>query len=560
MTDLQPIGRTKGPGETHHEFTFISPDREDRLKVGEYVFHHADIDGVQRAIISRITDRTPIRIYPDTFLADPDLDPDDVSALFGYPGEGHERYELIAAVIGYYDEVIGDFVNPRIPPRTGRPVYLAPDEMLTTVLSKKQVSEIGGAHIGSLLSRDVGRVPVAVDLRAPTSTHLAVIANTGAGKSYLSAVMIEEMLKPYNRGAVLIVDPHGEYDTLAEMMGHPEFTTPDYEPEVRIFRPGDVKVRTSGLTIADLTYLLPNLSERMEYLLRRAVRDVRTHSSSEKGAPDRWTIGELLIRLRQLGEGQDEDTEEADDRYSSTAEALIWRLQSVIDRSTIFDDFKTLDLKELFQPGRCSVLQLNEVDEREQQVMVATLLRRAFRGRSQTDKGQVGEGDELHLPYPVFILLEEAHHFAPASADVVSTGILKRILSEGRKFGVAVGLISQRPGRLDPDVLSQCNTQFLLRIVNPIDQNRVAESVETVGRELLRELPALTKGQVIIAGEGVNTPVLCRVRPRHTRHGAESPDAPARWQRYFSDTERGRRDRSRALPKDDSDNDSRMFK
>lgn len=560
MSDIHPVGRTKGPGESQHEFTFISPDKQDRLKVGEYVFHKASIAGTERSIISRVTARNPIRIYPDTFLADPDLDPDDVSALFGYPGEGHERYELTASVIGYYDEVIGDFVNPRIPPRTGRPVYLAPDALLTQVLAKKSANELGSAHIGSLLSRDADRVPVAIDLRAVTSTHLAVIANTGAGKSYLAAVLIEEMLKPYNRGAVLIVDPHGEYDTLAEMMGHPEFTVDDYEPQVRIFRPGDVKVRTSGLTLSDLTYLLPNLSERMEYLLRRAVRDVRTQSSREKGAPDRWTIGELLIRLRQLGEGQDEESEQSDDRYSSTAEALIWRLQSVIEHSTIFDDFKTLDLTELFQPGRCSVLQLNEIDEREQQVMVATLLRRAFRARSQTDKGQSVAGDELHLPYPVFILLEEAHHFAPASADVVSTGVLKRILSEGRKFGVAVGLISQRPGRLDADVLSQCNTQCLLRIVNPIDQNRVAESVETVGRDLLRELPALTKGQVIVAGEGVNTPVLCRVRPRHTRHGAETPDAPARWQRYFSDEERDRRSRSSALPKDDSGRESRMFK
>ncbi|MGD8552160.1 MAG: ATP-binding protein [Anaerolineales bacterium] len=560
MKDSQPIGRTKGPGESHHEFTFISPDQEEQLKIGEYVFHQAEVDGSNRSIISRVTARTPIRIYPDSFLSDPDLDPDDVSVLFGFPGEGHERYELSATVIGYFDVTIGDFVNPRIPPRTGRPVYLASDEMLTAVLTKKRVGEIGAAHIGSLLSREKERVPVSIDLRSVTSTHLAVIANTGAGKSYLAAVMIEEMLKPNNRGAVLIVDPHGEYDTLAEMMGTPEFTAPDYEPQVRIFRPGDVKVRTSGLTLGDLSYLLPNLSERMEYLLRRAVRDVRTYSSSEKGAPDRWTIGELLIRLRQLGEGQDEQSEESDDRYSSTAEALIWRLQSVIEHSMIFDDFKTLDLTELFQPGRCSVLQLNEIDEREQQVMVAALLRRAFRGRSQTDKGQIGEGDELYLPYPVFILLEEAHHFAPASTDVVSTGILKRILSEGRKFGVAVGLISQRPGRLDPDVLSQCNTQCLLRIVNPIDQNRVAESVETVGRELLRELPALTKGQVIIAGEGVNTPVLCQVRPRHTRHGAESPDAPAHWQRYFSDPERDRRDRSSAFPKDDSDRESRMFK
>jgi DNA helicase HerA-like ATPase len=95
------------------------------------------------------------------------------------------------------------------------------------------------------------------------------------------------------------------------------------------------------------------------------------------------------------------------------------------------------------------------------------------------------------------------HNLAPASADLVSSQVLKTILSEGRKFGVAVGLISQRPGKLDADVLSQCMTQFILRIVNPVDQARVAESVESVGCDLLKELPALSKGQAIIAADRV---------------------------------------------------------
>jgi DNA helicase HerA-like ATPase len=165
-----------------------------------------------------------------------------------------------------------------------------------------------------------------------------------------------------------------------------------------------------------------------------------------------------------------------------------------------------------------------------------------------THKKEVEANDELYLPYPIFVLLEEAHHFAPAGGDAISTGILKQILGEGRKFGVGVGLISQRPGKLDADVLSQCNTQFLLRIVNPIDQARVAESVETVGRDLLRELPALTKGQVIITGQAVNTPILCRVRTRHTSHGAESINAPQEWVGYTAAEEEERRARETALP------------
>ena len=178
----------------------------------------------------------------------------------------------------------------------------------------------------------------------------------------------------------------------------------------------------------------------------------------------------------------------------------------MLNNSRIFNDFENLELDELFRPGQCTVLQLNEVDQREQQVIAATMLRRVYQARLDTTKGKVDRGDKNYVPFPVFCLIEEAHNYAPAAADAVSTDVLKTILSEGRKFGVSVGLISQRPGKLDADVLSQCMTQCIMRITNPIDQNRIAESVESVGRDLLKELPSLSKGQVIISGASVNTP------------------------------------------------------
>jgi len=169
----------------------------------------------------------------------------------------------------------------------------------------------------------------------------------------------------------------------------------------------------------------------------------------------------------------------------------------------------------------------------DQQVVVATLLRRLLHARMDTERGKSVEGDEAYLPYPVFVLVEEAHHFAPASADVISSGVLKQILSEGRKFGVGVGLISQRPGKLDADVLSQCMTHFIMRIVNPVDQASIASAVESVGRDLLDELPALSKGQVVIAGTALNTPVVCQTRTRLTRHGGTSIAAAEEWEKYF---------------------------
>jgi uncharacterized protein len=267
----------------------------------------------------------------------------------------------------------------------------------------------------------------------------------------------------------------------------------------------------------------------MQYQLGRA------YSFAMRSYRDKFTLEQLLYAVRQTAEGRQADDDDSVDEDDPTTGGLIWRINSALKGSQIFNDHENLELEELFKPGQCTVIQLNEVDRREQQVVAATLLRRIYAARVETEKKQTGPGDKGYIPYPVFCLIEEAHNFAPASADAVSTDVLKQILSEGRKFGVSVGLISQRPGKLDSDVLSQCMTQCIMRIVNPIDQNRIAESVESVGRDLLRELPSLSKGQVVISGASVNTPVMLRVRQRITSHGGQDADAPQRWVQWFED-------------------------
>jgi uncharacterized protein len=536
------VGIAKGPGETPHEYTFVSPDREQLLKNGEFVYYEVPEGGSTLQILGRITKRVPIKLYPDAFLSNPEVAPRDVAGVVGYNSLGHELFELTVVIMGFYDSALQDFVNPRIPPTSGRPIHLADDELLSRILSKKKRGEPGSAHIGSMLSRGVDAVPVVLDVKELASTHMAIIAGTGSGKSYLASVIVEELMKPANKACVLILDPHGEYETLAEMKNGAEFVeTRDghtYRPQVKIFKPHEVKVKVSSLTIGDLNYLLPNMTERMEYLLRRAWFEV----GKDKG--EKWISADLSWKLREMAEETEGSSKGGD--FTGTAEALIWRLESRLKQGA-FSDTQHLDLRELFIPGQCAVLQLNEIDSKEQQIVVSTLLRRLNRARMATDRGEAREGSDMYLPYPVFVLLEEAHHFAPASGDVVSAGVLKQILAEGRKFGIGIGLISQRPGKLDADVLSQCMTQFIMRIVNPIDQSSVASAVESVGRDLLQELPALSKGQVIVSGSSTNTPVLCRVRKRLTRHGGESKDAPQMWNQYFSPSEIERRKREQSI-------------
>ncbi len=536
---FKPVGITKGPGENTHEYTFVSRDDEQRLKNGEYVYYELDVSNdltriaSRQRVLGRIIKRVPLQLYPDSFLAEPEIPPDQVAALVGYDSHSNDLFELHVAIMGYFDPVTGSFINPWIPPQSGKQIYLADDEMLAAILSPRKSGQRGSATIGSLLTRSPDAVPVVLSVKDVVSTHLAIIASTGAGKSYLASVLIEELMQPHNKACVLIIDPHGEYSTLDQIANFPQFAETgngrgaSYRAEVKVYKPEQVKVRVSSLNMGDMRHLLSEMTEKQQYLLARAMRKVQ---SDFKGSP--WTTVDLKKAIKDVSKSKnDEDGEGADD--SGTVRALEWRIEQRFENSFTFDDHQHLDLTEIFKPGQCTVLQLNEVDERDQQVVVATLLRRLNKARMDTERGKVHSG-EFYLPYPVFVVLEEAHHFAPGGTDVVSTSILKQVLAEGRKFGIGVCLISQRPGKLNADVLSQCQTQCIMRIVNEIDQKSVAAAIEGVGHDLLGNLPALSKGQVIIAGAAVNTPMICRVRARITKHGGESKDAPDMWQQYFA--------------------------
>jgi len=552
------VGLAKGPGDKPHQFTFISPDHADELPVGEYIYYSLGRGSDILQVVCRIEARVEARNYPDALLAHPEVSPIDMAALLGYSEPDNELFVITAGVLGHYDRSVGDFVNPRRLPRVGHPIYRAPAELLQAVLNRKKMDEPGGAHIGSLLSRPPDEVPIVLDAARFTSTHMAIIAGTGSGKSYLAAVIVEELLRPTNRASVLIIDPHGEYDSLAELSNLDQFQAPasddmiEYRAAAKVLSPDKVKVAYRSLELDDLRYLLGrDLTAKQSYALGMAYR------AAMRATRDKWTLTDLKNELANWAHRAANAPDEAgggaadvDSNAQQTAAALSWRLDNVLGRSEsrIFDDHLDLALSDLFAPGQCTVLQLSQVAEREQQVVVATILRRLYKARLATEQRLAAPGQPNYLPYPAFVILEEAHNFAPASADLVTSDQLKRILSEGRKFGVGVCLISQRPGRLDPDVLSQCMTQVLLRITNEVDQARVAQSVESVGRSLMDELPGLSKGQAIVAGMAVNTPVLVRVRSRFTRHQAQDPDAPARWRAHFDARQEGRRQRDEALP------------
>jgi len=500
---MKPIGLVKGPAESQHEFRFITPDKT-MLKSGEFVYYI--LDG--KKVICRVTKRSPLRLYPDIYLSKPNIEPERIVRALGINAREFELFDVRASIMGYFDEKLG-FVNPRIPPKPGQPVYLAESEVIQEVLMKKKVGEVGSIHVGYLLNRDED-VPVVLDTALVTSEHMCILASTGSGKSYLAGVIAEELLKPYNSAALLILDPHGEYHTLKEVEGIEEFRTEDYTPYVRIFGKDEIKIRLCELEYDELLNLLPELTEKMEALLNKAYRELEGK---------KFTAEELMEKVIEV----------AGDEKDVTARGILWRIRRYIQNVEVIDDYVHMELKDLLKPGQASVLQLSELSDVEQQILASVLLKRILNARINAEKGLDGE----KLEYPVFVIVEEAHRFA--SREAKSYRVLKTILSEGRKFGVGVCLISQRPSKIDSDILSQCMTQIIMRIVNPSDQENIRSSVESIGKDLIEELPGLTKGQALVAGVAINSPVLIRVRKRLTSHGGTSKNAPMEWIRWRRD-------------------------
>src|SRR6266705_3044062 len=164
---FKPVGITKGPGENAHEYTFVSRDDEQVLKNGEYVYYElsepgnvgvplvgtqvagtqpsrlaepGNVAGTQpsRRVLGRIIKRLPLQLYPDTFLAEPEISPAQVAAMVGYDSHANELFELHVAIMGYYDDPTNSFINPWIPPQSGKKIFLADDEMLAHILSHKR--------------------------------------------------------------------------------------------------------------------------------------------------------------------------------------------------------------------------------------------------------------------------------------------------------------------------------------------------------------------------------------------------------------------------------------
>ncbi len=388
-----------------------------------------------------------------------------------FPVGEWEHMVADVAALGVYSN--SSFTTSNIPPSPGARV-IEPDSNIVTEFFGLDKN---GLHIGHLPYHNL---QVNINTTRLLQKHLAILAISGAGKSFLSAIIIEELLKrepEQGQMAIVVVDTHGEYTSFAE--------DGLFSGKTKVFDSGEIKIGLANISPHSIGEYLPNLS----YTQLRE-------------------LGKIMARFGRKAYGMEDllnAVEGSEALKTATKDVLLSELGSLANTGLFgFEDYPPMD--DLARQGGLTVIDVSSiVDLRRKQLIVAYIARKMFNARRNG------------IIPPFVLVIEEAHQFVPEQAKkeiAVSRGILQTIAREGRKFLASLCLISQRPIQLSTTALSQCNTHIILRITNPYDLDHIGKSSEGLTRDVLRQISSLPVGTGIIVGEAVNFPLFVKFRKR----------------------------------------------
>ncbi len=392
-------------------------------------------------------------------------------------------------IIGYREKD-GSLKNLRTPLDPECEVLRASDDFIKKTLGFEEGKN--KIYIGTLEGRK--NLKVYLDLNKLLTKHISVLAKSGSGKSYFCSVLVEELLE--KNVPVLIIDPHGEYNTLK----YPNENTKnllkynlkpkgfadkiqEYSPDTNV-NPNAKQLKLNGnnLTVRELIHLLPAKLSNAQ-------------------------IGTLYTSAKNL---EKIDFEELIFEIECSESQCKWSLINILEhlkKLNLFSSNFTLP-NELIQTGKATIINLRGIPQEIQEIIVYKILNDLFNFRKLNE-----------IP-PFFLVIEEAHLFIPERifGERKSSPIIRQIFTEGRKFGVGACIVSQRPSMIEKNALSQITTQVILRVTNPNDIKAIVNSVEGITAETEKEIKNIPVGTAMITGV-VDIPLFVNIRPRVTKEG-----------------------------------------
>jgi hypothetical protein len=379
------------------------------------------------------------------------------------------------------------------------PIDLATPEDIAEVYAPPQVST---APVGTIHQDDSVTAYLLID--DLLGKHFSIVGTTGSGKSCAVATILRAVIGKMPNAHVLLIDPHNEYAST-------------FGTQACVLSPSD------GL---HLPYWLFNFEELAELILGRGhdaeqvkvladavlaakhthfvKSGLEQHGTVDTPVPYRMSdvIRFLDTAMGALNRGE---TVAAFQSVKSRVMALQTdtRYAFVFGASLSLRDDMSDVLSQLFripvagQP--VTILDISGVPSEVLNVVISVICRLTFDFALWSEK-----------PIPITIVCEEAHRYAPRDRQLgfePAKRALSRIAKEGRKYGVSLCVVSQRPTDLAPGLLSECNTLFALRMSNQEDQEIVRGALPEASHGLMNFLPALRNGEAIAVGEGVSMPM-----------------------------------------------------
>ncbi len=420
-----------------------------------------------------------------------------------------------------FDRGITDFPVP------GQLVYEVSYDDLESIYG---VNDSNHFHIGTVFPQHV--TPASIKTDNMLGKHFAVLGSTGTGKSCTVALLIHRIVERMPMGHIIILDPHNEYASAFEERGehfdignlrlpywmmnfeeHVEMfigrrRSVEREVEIDILRRGIYAARVEAATNIQADKITVNspIPYKLSFLLQYLENSMGKLDNPEKLTP--------FMRLKAKVEELRRDV-----RFSFMFSGLL-----------AHDNLKNV-IKDLLRfpvnNRPVSTIDLSGVPSEIVNVVVSMISRLVF------DFAVWSRGENAR---PILLVCEEAHRYIPTEENTVfgsSRKAIERIAKEGRKYGVSLGLVSQRPADVSESALSQCGTIFAMRMNNERDQRFVEHVMPEGSKGALEALSSLQNREALVVGEGVRAPVrvLFDKLEEHKRPSGGNPSYSEDWQK-----------------------------
>ena len=425
-------------------------------------------------------------------------------------------------------------------PTSGAGLFEVSQDDLHAIFSRH--SEVS-YKIGRLTSFE--DIDVYMDASAFFGRHTAILGQSGSGKSWTVASLIQSAMRSMPETHIILMDMHGEYsdkDVDGVISRSPFDAT-----RVRCLNAQDIEFPYWLLSYSELCELITDPADEYASIQTSVLRSMLIKLKRETNA--HLELGHITVdspvyySLDDLMEAMQKANVETSD-FGKTRSPLFGKFDQVLVRlSSLLNDTRydflmkpqtrtstgslaslMQDLVGLGEPrANITVLDLSAVPFDVVPMVTAQIGRLAY---------EFNFWNPLCREFPLYLICEEAHEYIPRE-DIPryreARRSMERIAKNGRKYGVGLCVVSQRPHDVSETVLAQCSSYICLRISNPDDQEYVRSMVPEAVRGTFAALTSLSKGEAVALGEAVPMPVRFRVEKPNPPPNSRDVDYARKW-------------------------------